>query len=110
MRREILRLLRATPLFAWIAGGLVIAAVAVVVALSGDDGDGWAKAPAAPGTAAAQPAARSFLRKLVPAPATRLPGARVPGVIRRLVARMPAERKAAQLMLVGFDGRDPTDT
>jgi beta-N-acetylhexosaminidase len=29
-------------------------------------------------------------------------------VIRRLVARMPAERRASQLLLVGFEGADPT--
>jgi beta-N-acetylhexosaminidase len=46
----------------------------------------------------------------VPSPAAGLPGARVPGVIRRLVARLPVERKAAQLMLVGFQGADPSAT
>nr|MDQ3936130.1 hypothetical protein [Actinomycetota bacterium] len=51
---------------------------------------------------------RSFLARIVPSPAGGLPGARVPGVIRRLVARLPVERKAAQLMLVGFSGRDPS--
>jgi beta-N-acetylhexosaminidase len=108
VRREILRLLRAQPLLAWIVGGLALAGVFVAVALSGGEDDEPARAPAPAGSQAAQPAARSFLRRLIPAPATGLPGARVPGVIRRLVARMPAERKAAQLMLVGFEGRDTT--
>jgi beta-N-acetylhexosaminidase len=35
-----------------------------------------------------------------------LPGAGVSGQIRRLVASLPLERKVAQLLLVGFDGRD----
>ena len=93
-------------------GLLVIVGVAAAL-LRGDDGD--------PGTPAAEkravtpapkapPPGRSFLARIVPSEADPIPGARVPGVIRRLVARLPAERKAAQLMLVGFQGTDPSAT
>jgi beta-N-acetylhexosaminidase len=37
-----------------------------------------------------------------------LPAARVPGQIRHLVTSLPVERRVAQLLLVGFDGRDPS--
>jgi beta-N-acetylhexosaminidase len=107
VRHEIRRLLRSLPRAAWIAGAALLAAAVVAIVVAGGGSDDERKAT--PGAAAgAQPSARSFLRQIIPSPAGRLPGAKVPGVIRRLVARMPAERKASQLMLVGFDGRDPT--
>ena len=92
----------------------VLVIVGVAVGLS-KDGDGEPPAPAqrgasAPAPAPAPPPGRSFLARIVPSPAAGLPGARVPGVIRRLVARLPVERKAAQLMLVGFQGADPSAT
>ena len=60
--------------------------------------------PPPPAVRAAPP--RSFLEKLIPPPGGILPAARVPGQIRRLVAALPVDRKVAQLLLVGFDGRD----
>ena len=112
MPREFLRRLRQLPPLALAVAALVLVAVVVAVARSGggDEGEragerrGAAPAPKAP------PPGRSFLARIVPSPAGGLPGARVPGVIRRLVARLPAERKAAQLMLVGFQGSDPSAT
>jgi len=50
--------------------------------------------------------ARSFLERLIPSPSGTLRGVRASSDIRRLVARLPVERRVAQLLLVGFDGRD----
>ena len=90
-------------------------ALALVVLLAGaggcDSGGGGARKPRAPVTPPATVRAappRSFLEKLIPPPGGILPAARVPGQIRRLVAALPVERKVAQLLLVGFDGRDPS--
>ena len=84
-------------------------AAASLAACDSDDGGSKpkraARSPAAAGRAAAP---RSFLGRLVPPPHGVLPAARVPGQIRRLVARLPVERKVAQLMLVGFSGTDQT--
>jgi beta-N-acetylhexosaminidase len=110
--REILRRLRELPPIALAIGALAIATVVAALALGG----GEEKRATEPERRAAAPApkapppGRSFLARIVPSPAAGLPGARVPGVIRRLVARLPAERKAAQLMLVGFRGADPSAT
>ncbi|TML82496.1 MAG: hypothetical protein E6G07_03400 [Actinobacteria bacterium] len=74
---------------------------------SGGGGAGKAKAPVTPPPPAVRAAPpRSFLEKLIPPPGGILPAARVPGQIRRLVAALPVDRKVAQLLLVGFDGRD----
>lgn len=108
MGQAIVRHLRnLPPLRAGLA--LVLGVVLVVLLASGGDGGGDPKPKPAPPPPAAAPAG-SFLARIVPSPAAGLPGARVPGVIRRLVARLPVERKAAQLMLVGFQGRDPSAT
>jgi beta-N-acetylhexosaminidase len=91
-----------------IAPALVALAVALV--LGGCDSGGSKKpkgpvvSPAAPAVAAPPP--RSFLEQLIPPQGGVLPGARIPGQIRRLVARLPVERKVAQLLLVGFQGSD----
>ena len=109
MPREILaRLRRIPPLIALVVVA-VIAGVAIGLSKS-DDGD--EPNPAQPSATApapkAPPPGRSFLARVIPAPAGGLPGARVPGVIRRLVKRMPVERKAAQLLLIGFQGNTPS--
>jgi beta-N-acetylhexosaminidase len=110
VRPAIVRHLRnLPPLRAGLALALGVVLV-VLLASGGDDGDDRKKPAPAPAPRAAAAPAGSFLARIVPSPATGLPGARVPGVIRRLVARLPAERKAAQLMLVGFQGRDPSAT
>jgi len=107
--REILRRLRSLPLFVPAVVVAVIVGVAVGLSRGGDE---QKVNPAQPSAAApppkAPPPGRSFLARVVPSPASGLPGARVPGVIRRLVKRLPVERKAAQLMLVGFQGQDPS--
>jgi beta-N-acetylhexosaminidase len=110
--REIVRRLRKIPPL--VAAVIVLVIVGVAVGLS-KDGDGERPAPtqrgaSAPAPVPAPPPGRSFLARIVPSQAGGLPGARVPGVIRRLVARLPVERKAAQLMLVGFEGADPSAT
>ena len=50
----------------------------------------------------------SFLARIVPPPADRSGAAdpRVPRTVGDLVRRLPAERKVAQLFLVGFEGKD----
>lgn len=112
MPREILRRLRELPLPALAVAAFVVAG-AVFALTRGGGGDEREPAPrrqaAAPAPKAPAPG-RSFLARIVPSEAGGLPGARVPGVIRRLVARLPAERKAAQLMLIGFQGADPSAT
>ena len=110
MPRKILRRLRTLPLFVPAVVALVAVGVAIAIARGGDDaGDGPPARPAASGPAPKEPPpGRSFLARIVPSQAGGLPGARVPGVIRRLVKRLPVERKAAQLMLVGFQGNEPS--
>jgi len=49
--------------------------------------------------------ARSFLERLIPPPGGRLPGVHVDTQIRKAVAKLPLDRKIAQLLLVGFAGR-----
>jgi beta-N-acetylhexosaminidase len=109
--RDRLRRLYRAPWFASVAA-LAVAALVAGVAVSVDDGGGGGDrgSPAARtgATGAGGPRPRSFLARLIPPPGGSLPGARVPGQIHRLVARLPLERKAAQLMLVGFTGRDPS--
>jgi beta-N-acetylhexosaminidase len=101
--------LRSVPLFVPFVVLAVIVGVAIGVSKSDDDGGPNPAQPSASAPAPkAPPPGRSFLARVIPAPAGGLPGARVPGVIRRLVKRMPVERKAAQLMLVGFQGNDPS--
>jgi beta-N-acetylhexosaminidase len=112
VRQRILQHLRElSPARAGLAAALTL--VLIVRLVSGGDDDGDSPRPRPPARAPAAAPDRptsSFLTRIVPARATGLPGARVPGVIRRLVSRLPPERKAAQLMLVGFQGRDPSAT
>jgi beta-N-acetylhexosaminidase len=90
--------------------GLVLASAALLAGCDSGDEKKPARRPA--GTPAARPRPapppRSTLARLIPAKGAALPGARAPGQIRRLVAALPVERKVAQLLLVGFDGTDPT--
>jgi beta-N-acetylhexosaminidase len=87
-----------------------VAALAVALMLGACDSGGSAKPkrPAAsPAVRAAKaPPPRSFLEQLIPPQGGVLASARVPGQIGRLVARLPLERKVAQLLLVGFEGSD----
>ena len=110
MPPEIARRLRDLPPLRTAAVAVLSVVLVVLLVSDGDDGgDETARRAPAPGPVTAKPTS-SFLERIVPSPAAGLPGARVPGVIRRLVARLPAERKAAQLMLVGFQGQDPSAT
>src|SRR4051794_27754235 len=85
---------------------LLVLAIALPVA--GCSSGGGAEHARGKGSPAARPVqARSFLEHLIPPPGGTLPAARVPAQIRRLVAGLPVERKVAQLLLVGFAGRDP---
>jgi beta-N-acetylhexosaminidase len=75
---------------------------------SGDDAKPKRRPAASPARGAPPPAPRSFLAQLIPPAGRALPNAREPAHIRRLVARLPTERKVAQLLLVGFKGTDAT--
>lgn len=78
---------------------------------SGDEGGGkraTVPAPKVAGPSKDPKRERSFLTRVVPPPAGSLRGARPPAAIARLVRSMPVEQKVAQLMLVGFGGRDAT--
>lgn len=108
MPLEILRLVRKVPPLVAVAVAVVAFGAGLAVALSSGGDDEGATRAARPAPEPKPARSSSFLARIVPPPEGGLPGARVPGVIRRLVARLPAERKAAQLMLVGFPGRDPS--
>lgn len=84
-----------------------------VATLVGEDGvDGAqpaARVPQAGARGNAPGTTRSFLRRLIPPPADRpSSGPRVPRSIADLARRLPLERKVAQLMVLGFRGRDLT--
>ena len=87
---------------------MLVASLALVAGCdSGDDAKPKRRPAGSPAARAPVPA-RSFLAQLIPPPGRALPNAREPAQIRRLVARLPVERKVAQLMLVGFKGTDST--
>jgi beta-N-acetylhexosaminidase len=95
------------------AGAALGVVLAATTLLAGCDSGGSAKPKRPAGSPAARarkpaPPPRSILERLIPPQGAALPGARAPGQIRRLVAALPVERKVAQLLLVGFDGTDPT--
>jgi beta-N-acetylhexosaminidase len=50
----------------------------------------------------------SFLARLIPPPPERVEGPSAPTSIEDLAARLPIERKVAQLFLLGFEGQDLT--
>jgi beta-N-acetylhexosaminidase len=87
--------------------GLALAAIFGL----GDDTSGErlsAQPPSSRGPARDPRSQKSFLSRVVPPPAGSLRGARPPAEIARRVREMPVEQKVAQLMIVGFDGRDAT--
>ena len=105
MREGLARFLRET----WLGFVIGIAAPLIVWGLAHVD---WGKGSSethrttAPGPPLRAPlATRSFLQRLIPPPGGRLPGVHVNAQIRKVVAKLPLERKIAQLLLVGFDGR-----
>ena len=65
--------------------------------------------PEASGGPGAPAGRTSFLAKLIPPPPERVEGPAVPSSIEDLAARLPIERKVAQLFLFGFEGQDLTD-
>jgi beta-N-acetylhexosaminidase len=99
-------LLPALVLIIGFGAGLVLSAILQ----SGDDEGERAAAPAPRSTGPSRDPRRerSFLTRVVPPPAGSLRGARPPAAIARRVRSMSPEQKAAQLMLVGFDGVDAT--
>jgi beta-N-acetylhexosaminidase len=81
-----------------------LVAALVIVQLGDDDGQ-----PAVPPSEKRAARGESFLAKLIPPPVDRPTGGlRVPAGISELAGRMPAERKVAQLFLLGFKGQDLT--
>ena len=85
-----------------------LAALSLAAGLVAGAGSGEPAAPV-PEASREPPAERvSFLARLVPPPAdrSRPSGPRVPSSVSDLAARLPLERKVAQLFLFGFRGRD----
>jgi beta-N-acetylhexosaminidase len=101
---------RPQPASRAIAAALVALAVSPALAAcdSGESGKPKPIPESAPARPVETPPARSFLEQLIPPQGGVLPSARISERIRRLVARLPLERKVAQLLLVGFEGRDPS--
>ncbi|MBV9213369.1 MAG: hypothetical protein JOZ25_06950 [Actinobacteria bacterium] len=103
MRKGLARFLRE----AWLGIAIGIAAPLAVWGLAQvhwHSGSGGSNAATAHGRVRPV-ASRSFLEQLIPPPGGSLPGVRFDAQIRKLVAKLPLERKIAQLLLVGFDGR-----
>ena len=101
------RLPDAVPRRAVVIGAVVLLAVAALAVSRGGDDDG----PKVPEAGAQRTAERrtSFLARLIPPPCeSRKKAARggVPRSVSDLIKRLPAERKAAQLFLFGFQGKD----
>jgi beta-N-acetylhexosaminidase len=87
---------------------LLIALVgAGALVLRGDD-DGSTDVPEAGAQRTAERRTSFLARMIPPAPEARPRGPQVPRSVTDLVRRLPLERKAAQLFLLGFTGRDLT--
>lgn len=90
-----------------LAVALIAAASLAAGVLAGKPGKSASKVPSATGRPGGERRA-SFLSALIPpapdAPSRRAAG--VPRTVSELAARLPLERKVAQLFLVGFRGRD----
>ena len=108
--RQLLRTLSRS----WIALPVLVLALGagvglLVTELTRDDDSTASVTTVKPVTAAPtrDPAQRSFLSNVIPAPSGSISGQAPPRAIARLVRTMPLERKIAQLMLVGFSGSSP---
>lgn len=86
---------------------LALAATAIALIAGGDEEERAARPPEATGRAGEPTRGRSFLARLIPPRPERARGPRVPRSLRDL-ARLPLERKVAQLFLLGFEGQDLT--
>jgi beta-N-acetylhexosaminidase len=93
---------------------IVVIAVVVGVAIvlvrgAGGSGPTTVLLPAATASGEAGPASHvSFLERLIPPPPETVTGPPAPRSIRDLAQRLPLERAVAQLLLLGFDGKDAT--
>ena len=101
----------------WLLLPLLVLAIGFGVGLAlraligGEDNSGGpaaAPAPSSTGPSRDPRREKSFLTRVVPPPAGSLSGARPPAAIARRVRSMPVEQKVAQLMIVGFSGRNAT--
>ena len=93
---------------------IVLIAVVVIVAVvlvrgAGRRGPTTVLLPAATASGEPEPASHiSFLERLIPPPAETFAGPRAPRSISDLAQRLPLDRAVAQLLLLGFDGKDAT--
>lgn len=87
--------------------GVVLVAALTVALRGGDDAPKSVRAttPPPPDRPIVR---RSFLEQVIPARGAGLPGANVPAQIAAAVKRMSVEDKAAQTMLLGYEGKGPT--
>ena len=69
-----------------------------------------ASVPEAGGRGGAPQGRTSFLAQLIPPPPEEVEGPSAPSSIADLAARLPLERKVAQLFLLGFEGQDLTSS
>jgi beta-N-acetylhexosaminidase len=95
-------------LVAAIAAALVIVVVVVVLVASGGGDEKTASRAAAPPPPDRPAVRRSFLEQVIPAGGAPLPGAGGSRKIADAVRSMSVKDKVAQVMLLGFEGSDPT--
>jgi beta-N-acetylhexosaminidase len=105
LRRPSRALLAALAAAAVVAVALLTVAVRSITGGSGEPARQRAAAPPAPDRPVVR---RSFLEEVIPARGGALPGAGASARIAATVKSMTAEDKVAQLMLLGFEGSEPT--
>lgn len=87
----------------------ILAALALIVAVILALVIGRSPRPQLPeaGGNAREKETRSFLAQMVPPTPEAVRGTGAPGSVQELAERLPIDRKVAQLLLVGFEGKDP---